>query len=265
MRADLFLVTKGYAVSRQQAKLLISNGWVSQNGKLILKPSESLSESDGPIEIRQLPPFVGRGGEKLEAAILAFGVDVNEVTAVDIGASTGGFTDCLLQHGAKRVFAVDSGEGQLAEKLRSDSRVISLERCNARDLSFETIGEKVSLIVMDVSFISATYIIPRFPGLLNFDGEAICLIKPQFEVGRALVGKKGIVKDPSAHRLAIERVVQSGKETGLTPVGLISSPIEGGDGNREFLIDFQLRPNRPELEDSRIQEVIRCGRGVNSL
>ena len=158
---------------------------------------------------------------------------------MDIGASTGGFTDCLLQRGAARVCAVDSGAGQLAEKLERDRRVTSLEHTNARDLTVDQIGgEAVDLIVMDVSFISATYILPRFTALLKRNGRAICLIKPQFEVGRSLLGKGGIVKDPEAHRYAVERVFETARSVGLTPVGLIASPIEGGDGNREFLAYF---------------------------
>ena len=159
--------------------------------------------------------------------------------AVDIGASTGGFTDCLLQRGASQVCAVDSGSGQLAKELLSDPRVVSLERKNARQLTAKDIGDRrADLIVMDVSFISATYILPRFPEILLPQGQAVCLIKPQFEVGKNLIGKGGIVKDRSAHRLAIMRVCEAGLAVGLTPVGLIASPVKGGDGNREFLVHF---------------------------
>lgn len=248
MRADVWLVAHGFASSRSRAKRLIDDGTVTRNGSPIRKASEELPEdAAGEITVSERMPYVGRGGLKLEAALDAFGLDVSGRSALDIGASTGGFTDCLLQRGAKCVCAVDAGEGQLAAKLRDDPRVRSLERCNARDLTAETIGGRVSLIVMDVSFISATYIIPRFPELLTQNGDAVCLVKPQFEVGRERIGKGGIVKDPRSHRFAVERVLSSGREAGLHPVGLIPSPIEGGDGNREFLVRFRLSDDLPEV------------------
>ncbi len=208
------------------------------DGKTVKKASEDISEDVHTVKIQNALPYVGRGGLKLEAALNAFGVIVESRRALDIGASTGGFTDCLLQRGASKVIAVDSGEGQLAACLQKDRRVVSMENCNARYLTADRIGGTVDLIVMDVSFISATLIIPCFPQLLGDTGDAICLIKPQFEVGRSMIGKGGIVKDKKAHRFAIERVLESGKNVGLCPVGLIASPIAGGDGNREFLAWF---------------------------
>ena len=239
MRADVYLVANGYVSSRQTAKKLIEQGNARIDGQAIRKPSEEIGEGEHTVEIQNTLRYVGRGGLKLEGALDAFGIDPAGKTAADIGASTGGFTDCLLQRGATRVFAVDSGEGQLAEKLLRDERVTSMERCNARYLTWEQLGERVDLIVMDVSFISATYLLPRFPELLKPNGVAVCLVKPQFEVGRSMVGKGGIVKDRRAHRLAVERVMTAAKEAGLTPVGLIPSPIEGGDGNREFLLSLR--------------------------
>lgn len=256
MRADVFLTVHGFAESRSRAKQLIGDGCVFRKGKAISKPSEELQEDAvGEITVSEQCPYVGRGGRKLEAALEAFGIDVSGRFALDVGASTGGFTDCLLQRGAEHVCAVDAGEGQLAAKLRNDSRVCSLEHRNARDLTPEMIGGRVSLIVMDVSFISATYIIPRFPELLTANGDAVCLVKPQFEVGRERIGKGGIVKDPRLHRFAVDRVLSSGREAGLHPVGLIPSPIEGGDGNREFLVRFRLSDDMPEVGSELVTKV----------
>ena len=241
MRLDLFLFENGYVPSRQRAKSLIEAGCVQFDGAVVKKPSFSVSD-DGAHDIRiEDPlPYVGRGGLKLEAALKAFSVDPAGKTAVDIGASTGGFTDCLLQRGALRVYAVDAGENQLAEKLRTDARVVSIEHLNARSLGIEHVGgARVDLAVMDVSFISATYILPQIPAILSEEGKMICLIKPQFEVGRAMLGKGGIVKDPAAHEAAILRVLNCATECGLSLCGLIVSPIAGGDGNREFLALLQ--------------------------
>ncbi len=238
MRADLYLVADGIVPSRERARKLIAAGGVCCDGKLLKKPSEEILPGEHQWEISDQQKFVGRGGEKLEAAMEAFDISADRKTAVDIGASTGGFTDCLLQRGAIRVYAVDVGVGQLAKKLRDDPRVTSMEHCNARNLTAEMVGERVDLIVMDVSFISATYILPCFPELLKETGEAVCLIKPQFEVGRERLGKGGIVKDPAARADAIRRVLEAGCAVGLSPIGLIRSPIAGGDGNVEFLIHF---------------------------
>ena len=241
MRLDLFLFENGYVQSRQRAKSLIEAGCVQFDGAVVKKPSFSVSDGgEHSIRIEDPLPYVGRGGLKLEAALKAFSVDPAGKTAVDIGASTGGFTDCLLQRGACRVYAVDAGENQLAEKLRTDARVVSLEHLNARSLGIEHVGGAlVDLAVMDVSFISATYILPQIPAILSEEGKMICLIKPQFEVGRAMLGKGGIVKDPAAHEAAILRVLNCATECGLSLCGLIVSPIAGGDGNREFLALLQ--------------------------
>lgn len=234
----MFLVAGGYAGSRQAAKRLIEGGFVTLDGSVLLRAAKEITEGVHQVEVRNPDRFVGRGGEKLEAALEGFGLNPAGWRALDIGASTGGFTDCLLQRGAAGVVAVDSGVGQLAPKLRSDPRVRSLEHCNARYLMPQAVGGPVRLIVMDVSFISATLILPRFPDLLEPVGDAICLIKPQFEVGRAHIGKGGIVRDPRAHRMAVEKVIGCGEALGLEAVGLIPSPIAGGDGNREFLVRF---------------------------
>ncbi len=257
MRIDLYLTEKGYACSRQQAKRLIEEGSVTVDGRVVKKPSEAVADGAEPdVCVRDTMKYVGRGALKLDAALDAFGLDVEGICALDIGASTGGFTDCLLQRGAAHVCAVDSGVGQLAEKIRTDSRVVSMENCNARYLTLESIGQPVDVIVMDVSFISATLIIPRFPQLLSDEGHAVCLIKPQFEVGRSMIGKGGIVKDKQAHRRAIEQVLESAKSVGLSPIGLIPSPIFGGDGNREFLAWFSKgRAVKKEVTDEDIRRV----------
>ena len=240
MRIDLYLTEHGYVQSRQRAKQLIEEGNITVDGRVISKPSLAVDENVvHTVEVIDTQKYVGRGGLKLEGALQSFQIDVKGRRALDIGASTGGFTDCLLSFGVDHVTAVDAGSGQLAEKLLKDPRVTSMEHLNARDLVPEDIGGCVDLIVMDVSFISSTYIIPRFSELLFEGGEAICLIKPQFEVGRSMLGKGGIVKDPVAHRFAIERVLASGLDSGLTPTGLMASPIKGGDGNREFLVHFK--------------------------
>ncbi len=238
MRADVFLTAFGHTASRQTAKRLIEGGHVSVDGVVLKKPSAEISEGEHTVTVSDPLQYVGRGGLKLEAALDAFGVLPEGLTALDIGASTGGFTDCLLRRGAERVYAVDSGKGQLAETLKNDPRVISMEGCNARYLTAEQLGERVDLVVMDVSFISATYLIPLFPALLKERGIAICLIKPQFEVGKSRIGKSGIVKDPAAHRFAAMQVIEAGRTAGLHPIGLIPSPVTGGDGNREFLVYF---------------------------
>ncbi len=257
MRIDVYLTEKGFAPSRQRARVLIEGGKVTVDGRTVVKPSFSIEGEDHDVRVTDDLPYVGRGGLKLEAALDAFGVSVSGCHALDIGASTGGFTDCLLQRGASSVCAVDAGAGQLAKKLIDDSRVTSLEHTNARELTLEQIGgDVVDLIVMDVSFISATYILPRFPSLLREGGDAICLIKPQFEVGKSLLGKGGIVRSPRAHRYAVDRVLDAGKALGLVPVGLMASPIVGGDGNREFLVHFVNGDGtRAPMPEKRVAEV----------
>ncbi len=240
MRLDLYLSENGYAQSRQRAKSMIESGEVEIDGVVIKKPSFAVSEGVHTVKVRDPLIYVSRGGLKLEAALDAFGVDPEGLCALDIGASTGGFTDCLLQRGATRVYAVDAGENQLAKKLCEDERVVSFEHMNARSLTEKDIGATVDLAVMDVSFISSTYIIPQIPSLLGGKGTLVSLIKPQFEVGRAMLGKGGIVKDPAAHLAAIMRVFDCACEHGFCMTGLITSPIEGGDGNREFLAVFDL-------------------------
>lgn len=236
MRADLYVFTKGYAQSREAAKKSIEGGLCSIDGRVIKKPSEDIDgTTEHTVVCEKAIPYVGRGGLKLEAALDSFGVNPRGLVCADIGASTGGFTDCLLRRGAAKVFAIDSGHGQLSPLLLGDPRVVSLEGLNARNLSPDDLGTPCGLAVMDVSFISQTLIIPVIPALLEPDGICITLIKPQFEAGRGALGKGGIVKNPRDRRFACERVAAAGAACGLHLSGLIKSPIAGGDGNTEFL------------------------------
>ena len=236
MRLDVYLAEKGYVDSRERAKRLILAGKVRVGATVVTKPAFEIES--GEITVEQ-ESFVGRGGEKLEGALTAFGVDPKGMCAIDIGASTGGFTHCLLLHGAAHVTALDAGCDQLHPMLAADARVRNVEKYNARELKREDVGE-FDLAVMDVSFISQTYILPRLTQILKPAGLAITLIKPQFEAGRAALNKKGLVKDPRDRLLAVRRVLQSARESGLVPRGLIRSPITGGDGNVEYLALFAL-------------------------
>lgn len=234
-RADILLVTRGLCESREQAKRLILAGKVLCRDRRVEKPGEKLPD-DEPLEVKEMPKYVGRGGLKLEAALEAFGISPDGWTCLDIGASTGGFTDCLLQHGAAKVHAIDVGTNQLAYKLRMDPRVIVKEQFNARGLEVATLGERVRLAVMDLSFISLTKILPAAFEVLETSGSVICLIKPQFELERGDIGKGGIVRDPELHQRAVDKIREfvSGVP-GREWKGLIDSPITGTDGNREFL------------------------------
>ena len=247
MRADLYLVEHGYAASRTLAQKLISEGVVTVDGRPLKKPSEDVPDGAHEVLVADTATtrYVGRGGLKLEAALAAFPVDVRGATVADIGASTGGFTDCLLQNGAARIFAVDSGHGQLHPRLASDARVRSMEGVNARYLSPTDLARtessfdgRVGGCVMDVSFISQTLLHPTVASLLLPDGWFISLIKPQFELTGSALGKGGVVKSEKQRRAAVDRVLASAAACGLRPCGLIESPIEGGDGNREYLAYF---------------------------
>ncbi|MEN9535408.1 MAG: hypothetical protein RLZ22_433 [Verrucomicrobiota bacterium] len=234
-RVDILLVAKGMCESREQAKRLILAGEVRIGDRVIDKPGQKLAE-DAALEVREKPKFVGRGGIKLEGALDAFGIDPTGWVCLDVGASTGGFTDCLLQRGAARVHAVDVGTNQLVWKLRNDPRVIVKEQFNARHMAPEDLGEKVRLAVMDLSFISLTKVLPAVFSVLDDEGAVVCLIKPQFELDREDISKGGIVRDPALHERAVEKirrfVVEECKREWR---GVIASPITGTDGNQEFL------------------------------
>jgi 23S rRNA (cytidine1920-2'-O)/16S rRNA (cytidine1409-2'-O)-methyltransferase len=234
-RVDVLLVARGLCDTREQAKRLVLAGEVRGGDRIIDKPSAKVAV-DAPLAVKEKPRFVGRGGLKLEGALDAFGIDPAGRVCLDIGASTGGFTDCLLQRGAVRVHAVDVGTNQLVWKIRSDPRVVVKEKFNARHLVESDLGERVSLVVVDVSFISLTRILPAAFGVLAPDGEIVPLIKPQFELDRGEVGKGGIVRDPALHDKAVEKIRRFVEgELGREWRGLVDSPITGTDGNREFL------------------------------
>ena len=240
MRVDVYLAAAGYVPSRKKAQDLIKEEAVRIDGKTVRKASETVNESvEHNVVIEQVFKYVSRGGMKLEAALDAFSVNVNGKKVVDVGASTGGFTDCLLCRGAKKVYAVDAGIGQLHEKLRSDSRVVCIERFNARELTSEITEGKCDAAVADVSFISQTYILPRIPAVLVENGLLISLIKPQFEAGRGALNKQGVVRHVKDRIFAVSRVLEAASAVGLTPLKLAPSPILGGDGNEEFLALFR--------------------------
>ena len=239
MRIDLYLAEKGLARSRTEAKSLVEEGCVFVDGKPITKPALDVSP-DCNVEVKRAgAQYVSRGGYKLEAALDAFSVSPLGRLAIDIGASSGGFTDCLLQRGAKRVVAVDSGTMQLSSVLREDERVTVMENTNARYLTDDDLPFKPSLAVMDVSFISATYLTDVIYNILDEGSDFVCLIKPQFEVGRAGLSKNGIVKDDKWRKAACDKVIASAEHSGFAFEKIIKSPVVGGDGNIEFLALFK--------------------------
>jgi 23S rRNA (cytidine1920-2'-O)/16S rRNA (cytidine1409-2'-O)-methyltransferase len=242
-RIDKLLVDRGIASTRTKAQALIMSGVVLVDEQLVNKASETFS-SDASIRLKggddPALKYVGRGGLKLEAALNEFHIDVAGLICLDVGASTGGFTDCLLQHGARKVVAIDVGHNQLDWKLRNDARVDSREGVNARYLKAENFDEKFDLAAIDVAFISATKILPAVIPLLNERGRIVTLIKPQFEVGKGEVGKGGIVSDPEKHRRVIEEVNSAAEDLDLKVNGMIESPVRGADGNREFLALYSI-------------------------
>lgn len=238
MRIDKYLFEQNLAKSRSYAHVMIEEGLVYCNGQKITKSSFSVSDSD-KIEIRgETLRYVSRGGLKLEGALKSFGIAVTDLVAADIGASTGGFTDCLLQNGAKRVYAIDSGTDQLHQSLRNDSRVIVMENCNVRYLKREDLPETCDIAVCDVSFISQTLLHYPIASILSDGAFFITLIKPQFEVGREGLGKGGIVKNDLFRKKACDTVIASCESLGFSLISLIDSPITGGDGNHEYLALF---------------------------
>lgn len=234
-RADALLVARGLCDSREQAKRLILAGEVRTSDSIVAKPSTMLS-TDAILEVKEKLKYVGRGGLKLEGALERFQISVEGLTCIDIGASTGGFTDCLLQNGAAKVHAVDVGTNQLAWKIRNDPRVVVKEKFNARYMEIADLGESVDLAVMDVSFISLTKILPAAFRVLKNDGKIICLIKPQFELERSDIGKGGIVRDEALHQQAVEKIRNfTTAEMQHNFITIMDSPITGTDGNKEFL------------------------------
>ncbi|HTP89247.1 MAG TPA: TlyA family RNA methyltransferase [Bryobacteraceae bacterium] len=233
-RLDQLLVDRALAPSREKARALILAGQVTVDGQRVDKAGASVA-SDANVEVLQPMRYVGRGGLKLEAALEHFVIDVSGRVAIDVGSSTGGFTDCLLQHGAARVYAIDVGTGQLDWKLRNDPRVIVREQVNARYLDPGDFPERMDLAVCDVSFISVTMILPVLPPLLKPDAAMVILVKPQFELERHQVGKGGIVREPELHAIACRRVADAVTALGFTS-DAIPSPVMGAEGNQEFLL-----------------------------
>lgn len=260
-RLDILLLEKGLCPSRERARTAIMEGIVYVNGQKADKPGDQVSET-AALEVREKGlVFVSRGGKKIEKALDVFRIDPAGQIILDVGASTGGFTDCLLQHGAAKVYAVDVGYGQLAWKLRQDARVVCMERTNIRYLTREQLAETPSFCVIDVSFISLKLVLPVVSSLLAEDGSTVCLIKPQFEAGRGKVGKKGVVRDPSVHLEVLEQFPEHAHRAGFRVCGLTYSPIKGPEGNIEFLGYLQKQDESNQVNDSltltQLQELIR--------
>lgn len=245
-RIDQLLVTRNLAESREKAQAMLLAGEVLVNGQRVTKAGAPVDET-AAIEVLARMPWVSRGGYKMLGALEHWGLDVTGRVCVDVGSSTGGFTDCLLQHGAARVHCVDVGAGQLHWKLRTDPRVVVHEGVNARYLEPSLLGEPVGLAVCDVSFISVTLILPMLPPLLSPDGEIVVLVKPQFEVGRGQVGKGGIVRDPALHEAVCKKAEDAARMLGFQ-TSLMESPLPGAEGNKEFLLYGTGRHSRDHRE-----------------
>lgn len=255
-RLDVLLVSKGFFNSRENAKRHIMEGIVLVDNVPVDKAGTKVN-TDSEIRIKgKIMPYVGRGGFKLERALSAFSLDIRNMTMADIGASTGGFTDCALQHGASKVFAIDVGTNQLDWKLRSDPRVVNLEKTNIKQVTADMLGEQVDFAATDISFISVTKIIPAVHSILKEEGRLVILIKPQFEAGRDQVGKGGIVKEPSVHEEVILSTLTAFETAGLHACGLTWSPIKGGSGNIEFLACLRREPTTMRITGEQIHEMV---------
>lgn len=260
-RLDVLLVKRGYFQSREKARSAIMAGIVYVNKQKEDKPGSNFADNS-EIEIKEnINPYVSRGGLKLEKAIRAFEINLKGKTALDIGASTGGFTDCMLKNGAVRVFAIDVGYGQLAWELRKDERVVCMERTNIRYVKPEEIGMRTDFASIDVSFISLKKVLPVAVSLTNDDGEIVCLIKPQFEAGREKVGKHGVVREPEIHREVVESITSFALGNGLNIKGLSYSPIKGPEGNIEYLLYLSKAGNTINCLDDEITRVVNEAHG----
>ena len=256
-RLDVLLVKRGLAETREKAKTTLMAGLVLVNGQKVDKAGTMVKEDAELRILGNALPYVSRGGLKLEKAMEVFGISLDGKVAADIGASTGGFTDCALQRGASKVFAIDVGYGQLAWKLRSDPRVVNMERTNIRYVRPEDVGELIDFASIDVAFISLTKVLEPVQALLGAGGEVVALVKPQFEAGRENVGKKGVVRDPEAHKTVIREVAAYSREIGFFPAGLTFSPIKGPEGNIEYLLHLlQTGDGAEDVTDSQIAEVV---------
>ena len=247
MRLDIYLHQQQMAKSREYAKKMIENKLVLVDGSVVTKPAFAVDGSESVEVLQELFPYVGRGGVKLERAIHSFSISVEGKTCIDIGSSSGGFVDCLLQHGAKKVYAVDCGSNQLDPKLRGRDDVVVMERFNARYLSPSSLPEKCEIATMDVSFISQTLLYKPICSVLQPKAQLICLIKPQFECGPRFLGKGGIVKDPKIHKKVISDVIACAAREYLYAQHMMPSPIQGGDGNSEFLVCYCFNPEQSLL------------------
>lgn len=255
-RLDIEMVNRGLIESREKAKALIMSGIIYVNDQKAMKAGDKIKDGD-KIEIKgQKLPFVSRGGLKLDKAIKVFDIDLSDMVCMDIGASTGGFTDCMLQNGAKKVYAIDVGYGQLAWKLRNDERVVNMERTNIRYIDFDKITDDVDFISIDVAFISLRLVLPVAYNILKNGGQMVALIKPQFEAGRDEVGKKGVVRDIQIHKKVIKEITDFAFETGFSIDDIDFSPIKGPEGNIEFLMYARKNENVTNLvSDEKINEV----------
>lgn len=255
-RLDVLLVEKGLAESREKAKAIIMSGIVYVDGEKEDKAGSNFPVN-AEIEVRgKTLKYVSRGGLKLEKAMEVFPVKLQDKVCMDVGASTGGFTDCMLMNGARKVYSVDVGYGQLAWKLRQDERVVCMEKTNIRYVKPEDIDDRIEFASVDVSFISLSKVLPVLMELLTDDGEAVCLIKPQFEAGREKVGKKGVVRDKSVHIEVIENVTAFTREAGFAVEGLDFSPIKGPEGNIEYLMYIRKGSPKEELTEAFIKELV---------
>lgn len=256
-RLDILLVEKGFFQSRERAKTSIMAGSVFIDGRRVDKSGEKVKVDAEIIVKGNDIPYVSRGGFKLEKAIKAFDIDLKGTVCLDIGASTGGFTDCMLQNDAMKVYAIDVGYGQFAWKLRTDERVVCMERTNVRYVTEDQLAEKANFASIDVSFISLTKVIPAVINLLDDKGEVVALIKPQFEAGREKVGKKGVVRDPNTHKEVIEKIVGFIASLNLSIKGLDFSPIKGPEGNIEYLVYFTKDKVETSFDlEERIEKVV---------
>lgn len=257
-RLDVLLVEKGICTSRERAKTSIMAGLVYVDGQKVDKVGEKVSVEADIVYKGEKMPYVSRGGFKLEKAMKEFNIDLTDTVCMDIGASTGGFTDCMLQNNAKKVFSVDVGYGQFAWKLRTDERVVCMERTNIRYVTPEDIGVPLDFASIDVSFISLKTIMPAVKNLLGDKGEVVALIKPQFEAGREKVGKKGVVRDIEVHLEVVNKIVTFLIENEFNILGLSFSPIKGPEGNREYLVYFTKdKEKEGSFEMSQIDEVVK--------
>ncbi|MDO5397670.1 MAG: TlyA family RNA methyltransferase [bacterium] len=256
VRLDVYMVEKGLAPSREKAKAIIMAGQVYINNQKCDKAGQNIEEGVS-VEVRgETLKYVSRGGLKLEKAMAEFPITLEGKITMDIGASTGGFTDCMLQNGAVKVFAVDVGYGQFAWKLRQNPKVVNMERTNIRYVTLEQIGVPIDFASIDVSFISLKLVLPVVYKLLADDGEAAALIKPQFEAGRSQVGKKGVVRDIKVHYEVIENTIAAAKEFGFTVAGLTFSPIKGPEGNIEYLVYLKKRGCGEDITSEEIKAVV---------